>query len=89
MKPRIFEKSMLPDDTASADTKGTPSSGKNGVSCGPSVTGVETMCFLIMSLSQSALDNCTDIQYADLLRKPFEVNHGDQQYPVPEGLVDE
>ncbi len=44
---------------------------------------------LIMSLSQSALDNCTDIQYADLLRKPFEVNHGDQQYPVPEGLVDE
>ena len=44
---------------------------------------------LIMSLSQSALDYCTDIQYADLLRKPFEVNHGDQQYPVPEGLVDE
>lgn len=43
-----------------------------------------------MSLSQCALlDNCTDIQYSDLLRKPFEVNHGDQQYPVPEGLVDE
>jgi hypothetical protein len=44
---------------------------------------------LIMSLSQAALDNCIDMQYADLLRKPFEVNHGDQQYPVSEGVVDE
>ncbi len=38
-----------------------------------------------MSLSQCALlDNCTDIQYSDLLRKPFEVNHGDQQCLISE-----